>query len=282
MKNNGGSKGFKPLCLAGLVCLALITACSLHRPKAAKESFASRVVCLSPAGAEILHAIGAGEKIIARTDFCDYPPEVLKLPSVGGFDGRTLSVENIVACRPDLVYGAKGMHDFLVQPLESLGIKVYLSSAGTVDAIYDEMEEVSVLVGCAENGKSYVESHRPLRQLYEYAVPVYYEVWYAPYMSTGRSFVSDVISYAGGASIFAALDEAYPMISEEAVIAAKPEVIIIPRQNGVTAEAVMERKGWQDIPAVKNGRVYLVDGDVVSRPGPRIVDAVEELKNAIR
>ena len=108
---------------------------------------------------------------------------------------------------------------------------------------------------------------------------VYYEVWYAPYMTAGKkSFINSIIEMAGGKNIFGQIEDPYPMVSEESIILENPQVILIPSQNGISLESVCQRNGWKNIDAVKNGRVYFVDGDLISRPGPRIVKSINEIR----
>ena len=114
-------------------------------------------------------------------------------------------------------------------------------------------------------------------------VKVYYEVWNAPYMSVGTtSFIHDVIVKAGGENIFADLTDAYPMVSEETIISREPAIILIPASSGQEASSVGLRKGWATIPAVKNARVFVIDDNVYTRPGPRIADVVVELSELLK
>ena len=102
-------------------------------------------------------------------------------------------------------------------------------------------------------------------------------------MSAGStSFINDVIKAAGGENIFADLSDAYPMVSEETIIAREPAVILIPASTGLESSAVSLRNGWADIPAVKGGRVFVVDDNVYTRPGPRVADVVLELSDLLK
>ncbi len=240
-----------------------------------------KIVVLTPAGSEILCAVGAYSQIAARTDYCDFPKEMKSIPSVGGFDGKTLSLETIVAYEPDFVYGAKGMHDYLYTPLKKLGITLYLSNANSIQAVLDEITYIGKYTGHEDEGKKTAGNisktldniRAKLKNVG--TVSVYYEVWNAPYMSAGKnSFINEIISTAGGKNIFDTLSEEYPMVSEETIVASKPEVFLIPDMENETLDSIKKRNGWQKIPAVKSGRIYFVNSDVCSRPGPRIAEAV--------
>ena len=256
--------------------------CGCKKATGSLEKVPSRIVCLSPSGAEILYAVGAGDKIVARTDFRDYPQEILGLPSVGGFDGNSISIERILSYKPDFVYGAKGMHDFIIEQLSALGIKTYLAESTGIETVLEEIEFMAELTGNKKKGVDCVEKIRgELPDITDSKAKfgVYYEVWYAPYMTAGKkSFINSIIEMAGGKNIFGQIEDPYPMVSEESIILENPQVILIPRQNGISLESVCQRNGWKNIDAVKNGRVYFVDGDLISRPGPRIVKSINEIR----
>ena len=110
---------------------------SPHSPQDQESLFSQRIVSLVPSVTETLFALQAQDMIVARTDFCNWPPEAQAIPSVGGFDGKTISLERIVAFQPDLVCIADVMHNHLIQPLEALGIKVFLSTAQKLDQIHE-------------------------------------------------------------------------------------------------------------------------------------------------
>ena len=266
--------------------------------KTVEVTYPKSIVTLSPAAAEILYAIGAGDQIAAVSQFTDYPPEAAEKPIVGGFDGKTLSIETILSYEPDLVYLSEGMHNFLIEPLDSYGIKWYLSNATSITAIENEIMDMGELTGHQDEAaqvvaqmaeklsKAYVPAAAPTEEdeveALDSTIKVYYEVWNAPFMSVGStSFIHDVIVNAGGKNIFDDLSDSYPMVSEETIIARAPDVILIPMNNGVSVEDVKSRAGWDSIPAVANDRVYIIDDNVYSRPAPRIADVVLDLSELL-
>lgn len=256
-----------------------LTACGGKNQSKSKEAAPQKIVCLSPSGAEILYAVGAGDSIVARTDFCDFPAAVMEKESVGGFSGETISLETVLSYSPDFVYGSKGMHDQLAETLEAAGIKCYLSEAASIQAVYDEITYIADLTGHKNEGKKVVDSMKSRIEGAKKAEgsKVYYEVWYAPYMSAGStSFITGIIEATGAQNIFSDIDQDYPMVSEETIIARDPDVIIVP-EMGYTADDVCSRAGWDTISAVKSGKVFIVDANIYSRPGPRVADAVESL-----
>ncbi len=244
-----------------------------------------RIVSLSPAVTEILFAVGAGENVVARTDFCNYPQEVNNIFSVGGFDAKAFSMETIVAQDPDLVIASVGMHDHLKEPLEALGIDVFMSNPINFETLYNEITEIATVTGNERTGKAIVSTMKSDIESIAKKIngleskAVYWETWNDPYMSVGaQSYINEIISLAGGKNIFANLDEAYPVVSEETIIASNPQYIGLPGGPwAIPAESIYARKGWQDIEAIKNKQVIFISEDLVSRPGPRAALAVKEL-----
>lgn len=268
-----------------LIFAVLLSGCA-KKSETAKNDYPQSIVALSPASAEILFAVGAGKQISAVSDFTDYPAEATELPKVGGFDGKTLSMEKILSFKPDLVYLTDGMHNFLIEGLEANKIAYYVSTASSIKNLEQEIQQIGELTGhTAEAKKVIAEMNQKISSFRDTsaATPsVYYEVWNAPYMSAGStSFINDVISAAGGKNLFSDLSEAYPMVNEETIIARQPEIILIPAISGISAETVGSRAGWKNIPAVKNNRVYIIDDNLFTRPGPRIADAVQTLSELI-
>ena len=241
-----------------------------------------RIVSLSPAATEILFAIGAGDEVVGRTDFCNYPQEVSLVASVGGFS--EISIEAIVAQKPDLVIASVGMHDHLKQPLEDLGIKVFMSNVVDFTTLYSEISQIAKFTGDEDDAAELIADMKDdiadISEDLKNVEPksIYWEVWNAPYMSIGEaSYINELIALAGGANIFADVKDGYPVVSEESIIAANPQYIGVPTDTMETAKTISGRAGWQDIEAVKNNNIIFITGDLVSRPGPRAALAVEEL-----
>lgn len=275
---------------AFFIFLFLASAIYARKPKAAANGYPKSIVALSPSAAEILFTIGAGDQVSAVSEFTDFPEAAKAKPVVGGFDGKTLSLETIMSFKPDLVYITEGMHNFLIATLEANGIAYYVSKGDSIASVETEILEVGKITGHEKEAAKVVDGmEKKLKKAAasahkgSAAVKVYWEVWNAPYMSAGAtSFINDVIKAAGGENIFADLTDAYPMVSEESIISRQPAVILIPASTGMAADAVGLRNGWADIPAVKGGRVFVVDDNVYTRPGPRVADVVLELSELLK
>jgi len=280
----------KKIFLSILLFTSLVFAAFAKKPKQAVSSdYPKSIVALSPSAAEILFTIGAGDQVSAVSEFTDFPEAAKAKPVVGGFDGKTLSLETIMSFKPDLVYITEGMHNFLIATLEANGIAYYVSKGDSIASVETEILEVGKITGHEKEAAKVVDGmERKLKKAAksgagDAAVKVYWEVWNAPYMSAGASsFINDVIKAAGGENIFADLPDAYPMVSEESIISRQPAVILIPASTGMAADAVGLRNGWADIPAVKGERVFVVDDNVYTRPGPRVADVVLELSSLLK
>ncbi|MCR5290513.1 MAG: helical backbone metal receptor [Treponema sp.] len=275
--------------LTWLTLLLLVSTCVFAQNNTALVSrfevqAANRVVSLSPAASEILFAIGAGEAVVGVTDLCEVPAEFTQIVRVGGFDRSSLSIEKIVACRPDVVYATLGMHDYVVEQLRRYNIAVYLSYATSIKAVLDEIQDWGCIThhvadaACVTDSITSIVSDIQKRIAGKQCPSVYWEVWNAPYMSVGKtSFMHDILTAAGGNNIFSDIAQDYPMISEESILARKPEVILIPDMEKETFAGLKNRSGWALIPAIRNKKVYFIDADKTSRPGPRVGQAVLEL-----
>lgn len=304
-------KKLLPVCLLlqGLLLLSFVSCTkknetSKTQPQANDQTsiqtiiqYPQRIVALSPSAGEILFAVGAEDQVAAVSEFTDYPLEAASKPVVGGFDGKTLSMESILGFKPDFLYLTDGMHNFLIEQLDSYGIKYYLSKGDSIRAVMQEILDIGMLTGHAEKAVDIVQemtrkidgvknassSSQTSSSPSTLSRPLYYEVWNAPFMTAGaRSFINDIISTSGAANIFGDIDEAYPIVSEETIIAREPEYILIPASCGITVEAVKARNGWSTIPAVKNDKVFLIDDNVYTRPGPRVADVVVELNALLK
>ncbi len=273
--------------LVVIFCTALLCAEGTYYP-GTNKGLPRRIVSLGPAATETLFAVGAGSQVVGRTDFCNYPPEAAEVTSVGGFDGKTFSLETVIALKPDLVCLYSVMHDHLIEPLKKLGISVYVSDANSVDDVISEISDIGRITGHAAEAASVTKQIDDAVKLCQTAAAkkgnkVYWEVWNSPFMSIGSSsFINDVIEKAGGISIFCDTAEGYPVISEESIFARNPDVIIIPSDMGYSASDIYKRAGWNALSAVRNKKVFDINSDIASRAGPRIYLAIEEIASFLK
>ncbi len=249
---------------------------------------AQRVVSLAPANTEILFAIRAGSQVVGRDETSDYPVAALSLPTVGGYSGFNL--EAIVALHPDLVLAGGINTPELVASLEHLGLTVYyLPNPTTLEEMYTNLETVAKLTGheteaaiLVDSLKSQVAAVDAKLKPLSFAPTVYYELDATeptkPFTAGPGSFVDLLIDRAGGINIGAELSSQWAQISLEQLVVINPGVIILgDSAYGETPEKVAARPGWGTLTAVQTGQIFTFDDNLVSRPGPRLVDGLEAL-----
>ncbi len=248
----------------------------------------ARIVSLVPSVTETLFALGAEDRLVGVTDFCDYPPAARRKPSVGGMVNPNLEV--IVSLRPDLVVATtEGNREETFAQLRRLGIPTYLVAAhrvADVTALIAHLGELTGRRAAAEALRARldrrVEAVR--RAVAPYKRPrVLYVLWPEPLIVPGReALVTELIRLAGGDSVTAAEADAYPRYSLEAAVAKAPEVILLANHGSNTGP--VERERWERLaalPAIRAGRLGQVDGNLLHRYGPRVVDGLEQLARAI-
>lgn len=244
-----------------------------------------RIISLGAASTEILFEAGAEKQIAAVSSVSDFPPQAKALPKAGGFESSTISFETILAINSDFVIIYKGMHDFLIPQLERFKIPYYISDVQNVPQVIEEITALTKLTGhgekCAELEEKYNSVLKEIQaktQNSNFRPGVYYEIWATPFISAGnKSFINSLIELAGGKNIFSKIENPYPTVSEEAIISSNPDFIIIAEKSALTEKDIKARRGWQKISAVQNNRIFFVDDDIFSRPGPRIFQALKTL-----
>jgi iron complex transport system substrate-binding protein len=248
-----------------------------------------RIVSLTPATTEILFALGAGPRVIATTDFDDYPPEAVALPDVATY--TAVDVEKIVGLETDLVIaGGNFFNDpEAIARLRELGIPVVVVYAPTVDAVLADIELVGTAVGLGDEARDLTASMQAAFDSVTMAVGplprprVFYELDATTdiYTAADDSFIAEMIELAGGEPITTGSPTDFA-ISIEKLIAADPEVIVLgDAAYGVTPEQVADRPGWDVMTAVKAGAIRPANDLIITRPGPRLADGLRELALAI-
>ena len=250
---------------------------------------AQRVVSLAPSNTEILFAVGAGDQVIGRDEFSDYPDQANTLPSVGGGFGD-YNLEAIVDLEPDLVLAAEINTPEQVKAMEDLGLTVFLlPNPISLEEMYGNLLTVAKLTGHESETEELVEELRDRVSQVEMGIEsaedqptAFYELDAtdpsAPWTAGSGTFIDTLITMAGGVNIASDMEGQYLQISVEELLVRDPQVILLgDSAYGVTAESLSERPGWNNISALLNGRIYAFDDNLVSRPGPRLVDGLEEL-----
>jgi iron complex transport system substrate-binding protein len=248
-----------------------------------------RVVSLAPSNTEILFAVGAGDILVGRDDFSNYPEQVKSMPSVGGSMGD-YNLEEIISLNPDLVLAAGINTPEQVKSIEDSGIPVYyLPNPTDLEGMFQNLEIVGLLTYRQQQAADLVASLRERVTAVEeklQGVSTHPKVFYEldgsdpskPWTSGKGTFMDLLIQMAGGENVGASMDSDWGQLSLEALIIANPDVILLGDANyGMTPDQVAARAGWGQIQAVQTGQVLPFNDDMASRPGPRLVDALEIL-----
>ena len=246
-----------------------------------------RVISLAPNLTEIVFAIGAGDRLVGRTSYCDYPAEAKSVTEVG--DTLHPSLERIISLKPQLVLiSTASQLEVFTQQLHDQNIAVFVTDPHDLDGVFHSIEQVSVILDHDEQAKLLVQKLRERASAVEEAVKqkppvrVFYQLSAEPLYTAGHdAFVTDLIRRAGGISVTADVPGAWPKYSNESALAAKPEAIILPTGGSMGTGNSTVTEALRQSPAVLEGRVYKINDDHLVRPGPRAVDGLEEMARAL-
>lgn len=257
------------------------------------DSPAQRIVSIAPSNTELLFAVGAGAQVVGREELSDYPEAARKVQSIGSVYGK-LNTEAIVALKPDLVLAAEINPPEQIKSLEDLGLTVYyLSNPTDFDGLYENLKIVGALTGQAAEAD---RLRRSIAARYQAVIEkvaassgrprVFYELDATdpakPFTAGAGTFVDRLIDLAGGDNIGRALTDQFAAISSEELIKQDPDLIILgDSAYGAAFDSVGQRAGWNQLTAVKNDAIFSFDDNLVSRPGPRLIDGLEQLAKLI-
>ena len=257
------------------------------------EKMPERIVSLAPGNTEIIYALGLEEKLVGVTEFCDYPEAAKGKPKVGGFS--IVDIERVIEIQPDLVLAAEIHEDEVIPQLEGLGLTVLALAPKTLDEVLDAITLIGQVTGQQEEAiqlvtemgnriKAITDKTRNLTQADR--PRVFYIMWHDPLMTVGSGArIHELIELAGGINIAQDLGEGYPTMSLEAVIMANPQIIIAGSGMGEGAnlpyEFALTEERLGDVDALVNGHVYEINTDFVGRPGPRMVNGLEQMARMI-
>ena len=254
------------------------------------EAEPEKIVSLTPAETEILFALGIGDRVVGKVeDIADHPPEAAAVPVVGSFD--SVDVETIVETDPDLVLagGSGGTPPDAIERMRTLGLTVVVVYAADFEAVLDDIELTGSVVGRSEEAAELVEAMTAgFKQIADITAGadrprVFYETGDQPsiYGIADDSVYAEMIELAGGDPITTGSASKWEM-PLETLVQADPELIILgDSAYGVTAEAVAARPGWSVMTAVRTGAIQPIDDIVITRPGPRLVEGLRLLAEAI-
>jgi len=245
-----------------------------------------RIASLSPAATEVLYAVGAGPQIVATDLYSDYPAEAGNTTKLDAFQPN---LEAIAGVEADLIIIASNQDD-IVEALDRLGETVlFLEVPGTIDGVGEQVRLLARASGHVEEGGRLVQEMKDHMRAVtdkladvEEGPRVYHELDNTFFTVAPNSFVGDFYSLLKARNIAEGAPTAYPQLSQEEILDRDPEVIILADADaGESPQTVRARPGWGVISAVKNDRIYVIDPDIVSRPGPRVADALEQLARVL-
>jgi iron complex transport system substrate-binding protein len=278
------------LCIA--VAVSVLSCGKKSAEPVAAPGYPTRIVSMAPSITEITFALGLGDRIVAVSDFCDYPPEARSKPRIGGVVNPNM--EAIIALDPDLVFALPNVtHESLFRSLNQLGIRVITLKNDTIEDLFETIRTVGEATGTQEAAEQMVASLRAKfsevseRVASQPKRKVMFIVGVDPLFVAGSgTFINELITIAGGTSIAADSLSKYPQLGIEDVVARAPDVILYTSLNfELTPEQEAKAKAlwsaYPSIPAVKNGRICGLVADYVTLPGPRLTIGIEEMARAI-
>ncbi len=271
--------------LIHLQVICLVSSCrndTLPRYHYQGKNIHHRIISLTPSITEILFALEAGDSVIAVSDADTFPPQVKRLPRIGSLKPN---YEMILYLKPDLVLGDTEMNGYQLTRIQALGIPTQSLTVQTLADLFSSITIAGQLTGHQEQAKTLNATLRKKLQMLKklanrlpYHPTVYLEIWPSPLMTAGsNTYMNDLIILAGGINAFGDLT-GYSPLSEEQLFFRDPDVILLTSSE---PNQIKARPGWQNLTAVKYGRVFKLNPDLVSRPSPRIEQGARQIYQAL-
>lgn len=247
----------------------------------------NRVISLAPNLTEIVFAIGAGDRLVGRTSYCDFPPEAKAVAEVG--DTLHPSLERVIALRPQVVLiSTASQLEVFSQQLRDQNIAVFVTDPRDLEGVFRTIDQIGRIVGHQQQAEQLIQKLRDRTRAVEEAVKgkqpvrVFFQVSAEPLIAPGRdAFVTDLMRRAGAISVTADVATAWPRYSNESALAAKPDAIILTTGGSMGTANSTVTQALSQSPAVLAGRVYKINDDHLMRPGPRSVDGLEAMAKAL-
>ena len=282
------------------LCLALLCACipalseggltvtDMTGREITLDGPATRIVALTASDVEIIYALGAGDLLVGRGEYCDWPVEVLEtVPAVQS--GAETNLDQILALEPDVVIMATMAQTVdQVNTLEDAGVKVIVSDAQDLEGVYTAITLIGAVVGKEDEAAALVKEMQDTfaeikekcedsgKTIYFEVSPLEWGLWAAG----GGSFMDEIAGILGLTNIFADAP-AWAEVSEEQIFDLDPDYIVTTSmywgEGPTPVEEILSRAGWEELTAVKNNQVFNADSNAITRPGPRLMDAVKDL-----
>ncbi|RZT41298.1 cobalamin-binding protein [Cupriavidus agavae] len=248
---------------------------------------ARRIVSLAPHVTELIFAAGGGDRIVGTVSYSDYPPQARDIPRVG--DNKALDLERIAALKPDLiVVWRHGNAQKQTDRLRALGMPLFFSEPRRLESIPENIEKLGTLLGtepvASRAATDFRQQVETLRKTYAARppVPVFYQVWQQPLMTlNGQHLVSDLLALCGGRNMFEKETPLVPTVSVEAVVAGNPEAMFTAGMGATRPDKPLADFStwakWKQVTAVARNNLFIIDGDLVNRAGPRVVKGAAQI-----
>jgi iron complex transport system substrate-binding protein len=244
---------------------------------------AQRVISMAPHATELLFAAGGAARIVGAMNYSDYPPQAKSIPLVGS--NSQIDIERVIAQKPDLlIVWQSGNTARQLEQLARLGIPIFHSEPRTLEQVATSIERIGVLIGTDRQAQAEAGRYRArvdqLAQRYSHAAPVkvFYQIWDRPlYTLNDQQIVSDAIRLCGGVNVFGKLAVIAPEVSVEAVLQKDPEVIISGDEHARGDRGVNIWRPYTSMMAARRGNLFAMDGELLTRPGPRTAEGTAQL-----
>lgn len=231
--------------------------------------------------------MGGGDRLVGRTSYCDYPPEAKAVAEIG--DTLHPSLERIIALKPQVVLiSTSSQLEVFTQQLQNQNIAVFVTDPHDLEGVFRSIQQVGEMLGQKEQADQLVTKLRERTTAVEQAVKgkqpvsVFYQVSAEPLYTAGHdAFVTDLMRRAGAASVTANVPGAWPKYSNESALAARPDAIILPTGGSMGSANSDVTEALRQSPAALHGRVYKINDDYLTRPGPRAIDGLEAMARAL-
>jgi len=239
-----------------------------------------RAVSLAPSLTEMIFAVGAGDTLVGVTSYCNYPEQAKSVQKIG--DTMTPNIERIIALKPQVVFvSTSSQLEAFTKTLDEQGIAVFVSDAKSLDDVYRSFDQFGDLFGTKKQASNIISGLKRRAEAVRTRVDgkanppkVFVQISNDPLFTIGKnSFLTEILEQAGGTSATKDVATAYPKLSKETALALNPDVIILSDSD----DNKEPNEVFKNSPAVKNGRIYRINADIISRPGPRLVDAIEQI-----
>ena len=247
-------------------------------------AFASlqRIISAMPSNTEILYALGLADKVVGVKDFCNYPPEAKKKEKIGGV---ILNTEKIISLKPDLIVMLEDAQPREIEKLKKLKLPILTVNPHNLDEVMDSIIKIGKATGKEEKAIQLTQKmKRKIKNLARYPTrpKVFVEIWHEPLMAAGKgTFIDDLINKVGAYNVASEAKGSYPQFSFERLVQLNPDIIIIPKENVRDPKMIYNDPKWRNLRAVKERKILFIESDLISRPGPRLVEALEKIAEFI-